>query len=510
MSNRRKTLFTLPALNAAHLVVAAITAMALASTVRADLQVVEQKTDGSQLTIFKMTVTPAAEPIPPFKYRLLPGPLEIRPGNAALHYERAFAENGVAGVWKALEKKYGSDVQGIGNEPAWYSPEKPLKELDAAKLRDAASHFDTIVDQFVARGVIRNQCDWGRNIEELQGLDIISMLLPEIQETRSLSRALMLRTRAALTEGDFDRAIAQLRMNYQLAQHVASDPILICGLVGLAEAGLGNHEMVELIATKDSPNMYWALAELPRSFINMRPATRFELSWGLKIFPAMLDPESQEHSPEEWAALLAKSAVDMQAVAGGAPKLDQFAMQMATTGLALVTYSDAKQRLIAGGMDHDRVEKMPVGQVIAVDASREYRRVAQELEKSLYLPFHLGQERYAKSEKLLLGGNKFQRGYGGVVASLLLPALSGVYQSQVRVDREVNALQVVEAIRLRAAETGELPARLDEIKSVYLPDNPATGKPFQYRLDGDTAVLDLPQSDGIRAQAWRYEIKLVK
>jgi hypothetical protein len=320
----------------------------------------------------------------------------------------------------------------------------------------------------------------------------------------------MLRARAALANGDFDRAVAQLRMNYQLAQHVASDPILVCGLVGLAEAGMSNHEMVELIATKDSPNMYWALAELPRSFINMRPATRFELSWGMKIFPVMLQPESQEHSPEEWASLLAKSAVDMQAAAGGGPKANQFVMQLGVTGLALVTYSDAKQRLIAGGMAPDRVEQMPVGQVIAVDASHEYRRVAQELEKSLYLPFRMGQERYAQSDKMLTGGNKFQRGYGGIVAGLLLPALTSVYQAQVRVDRELNALQVVEAIRLHAAKTGKLPSKLDDMAEVYLPDNPVTGKPYAYRLDGDTAVLELPESDGLRGVASRFEINLAK
>jgi hypothetical protein len=477
---------------------------------RADLQVVEQDTKDGQLTIYKLTVTPAAEPTPAFKYRLLPGPLEIRPGNAALHYSRAFAEGGVSSVWKSVEKQYGKDVQGTGDDPAWYDTARPLNELDRAKLQDAAAHFDTIVDQFVARGVVRDHCDWGRNIEELKGLDIIAMLLPEAQETRSLSRVLMLRARAALANGDFDRAVAQLRMNYQLAQHVASDPILVCGLVGLAEAGMSNHEMVELIATKDSPNMYWALAELPRSFINMRPATRFELSWGMKIFPVMLDPESQEHSPEEWASLLAKSAVDMQAAAGGGPKANQFVMQLGVTGLALVTYSDAKQRLISGGMTPAQVEKMPVGQVIAVDASREYRRVAQELEKSLYLPFPLGQERYAQSDKQLIGGNKFQRGYGGIVASLLLPALTSVYQAQVRVDRELNALQVVEAIRLHAAKTGKLPAKLDDIAEVYLPDNPVTGKPYEYRLDGETAVLELPESDGLRGVASRFEINLAK
>ena len=50
-------------------------------------------------------------------------------------------------------------------------------------------------------------------------------------------------------------------------------------------------------------------------------------------------------------------------------------------------------------------------------------------------------------------------------------------------------LRHVEALRLYAAEhNGSLPAKLSEC-SVPLPDDPFTGKPFRYELDGDTAHL---------------------
>ncbi len=71
------------------------------------------------------------------------------------------------------------------------------------------------------------------------------------------------------------------------------------------------------------------------------------------------------------------------------------------------------------------------------------------------------------------------------------------------------ALRVIESLRMYAAEHGGgLPKKLDEITAVPVPPNPATGKPFVYRLDGPTAVLELPPSDGLYSGNRRYEIQI--
>ena len=72
----------------------------------------------------------------------------------------------------------------------------------------------------------------------------------------------------------------------------------------------------------------------------------------------------------------------------------------------------------------------------------------------------------------------------------LLPALGSAQLAEVRVDRKVAALRVVEALRLHAAgHDGRLPDSLDLIKSVPVPGDPMTGKPFEYRREGESAVL---------------------
>ena len=71
-------------------------------------------------------------------------------------------------------------------------------------------------------------------------------------------------------------------------------------------------------------------------------------------------------------------------------------------------------------MDPLRVQQMPVGQVIAVDANHEFRRIADGLEKWWYVPYR---QRDAEAEREL-GKVQPSAGYGGMLAAMLLPALS--------------------------------------------------------------------------------------
>jgi hypothetical protein len=71
-------------------------------------------------------------------------------------------------------------------------------------------------------------------------------------------------------------------------------------------------------------------------------------------------------------------------------------------------------------------------------------------------------------------------------------------------------MRVIEALRMYASgHDGRLPASLSDVKEVVVPLNPATGEPFEYRLDGQMAVLELPASDGVRIGC-RYEITIAQ
>jgi hypothetical protein len=92
------------------------------------------------------------------------------------------------------------------------------------------------------------------------------------------------------------------------------------------------------------------------------------------------------------------------------------------------------------------------------------------------------------------------------IASLLLPAISTARFSVTRLDRDIAAIQTVEALRLYAAKNGgKLPARLEDITEVPVPIDPVNGRLFDYKLEGRSATLEgkapagrTPENAGLR------------
>jgi hypothetical protein len=105
-------------------------------------------------------------------------------------------------------------------------------------------------------------------------------------------------------------------------------------------------------------------------------------------------------------------------------------------------------------------------------------------------------------------------GLGGILAGLLLPAVGKVQFATVRLQRRIDALRIVEALRLHAAlHEGKLPEKLSDITDVPIPPDPASGKPFDYKLEAGKATLTAPAPAGEKpnqSNFLRYEITLKK
>jgi hypothetical protein len=99
------------------------------------------------------------------------------------------------------------------------------------------------------------------------------------------------------------------------------------------------------------------------------------------------------------------------------------------------------------------------------------------------------------------------------LATLLMPALQKVFAARARLDRKFAALRCVETVRLyAAAHGGKLPPALADVKEVPVPDDPMTGKPFEYKVTGDgKATLVGPPPDDLKKNAayvLKYELTL--
>jgi len=96
--------------------------------------------------------------------------------------------------------------------------------------------------------------------------------------------------------------------------------------------------------------------------------------------------------------------------------------------------------------------------------------------------------------------------------SSFLPAIGKVSAATAFLDRQIAALRCVEAIRLyAAAHDGKLPATLADIKEVPIPDDPMTGKPFDYKPEGDKAILSGSAPPGLgNNYGLRFELTIAR
>lgn len=436
--------------------------------------------------IVMLSLSPAAEPMPALEYELLPSLSQRTPGNAAPYYYRSV-------LWLS-ERQQELDEQYIQHEEAWTNG--PLDKLDKEQVRKWVQAHRIPLEN-LKTAVYREYCDWDWRVQDLRGQETIGFVLEEVQRARGLARVLQVKARLEMAEGKLDDALETLRHGYQLGRDAAQPPLLINTLVGAAISAMMNETLVELIDQPGAPNMYWAIAGLPRPLIDFRPALRSEMELPEKLFPFLKDAESVERTPEEWQKLLVTGYRDVELLQEGPSPGASWLDSLAMTAMMAKNYPAAKAELIKSGMDAERVEKMPVGQVLAIQSSRVIRYSYHEIFKCMLLDYPDSAQRLKETNDRLIRDGYLRPGLGQKdplgLTGLLLPAVSNVNQASIRLARNLAAIQTLEAIRMHmAAHGGQLPKSLAEITVVPVPNNPATGEPFSYELRGAEARLISP------------------
>jgi hypothetical protein len=430
----------------------------------------------------KLTVTAAAEPSPALRYSLFPTIGERTPGNAAPYYYRALLMMR-QDVSDSMRKEYAEKSEQWNDLPFDKMPREEMQkyvDAHAGALRQLRT------------ATYREYCDFDLRVQDLRGTETIAFLLPEFQEMRNLARVLRLKARLQLADGKFDEALDTLRMGYQLAVDTAQPPFLINALIGGAIGGTMNAVVREWIDTPGSPNLYWALAALPRPLVDMRRAMEYEMNLPLQMFPFLKDAETANRGPDEWQRLIADAIVDLIHLDNGRPSPGAVNLESQLLAAAMVAkaYPAAKKALIEEGFTAERVEKMPVGQVVAIQAARSSRQSYHDLFKWSLLPYAVAKPFAARAEEHLKDLSLTDAGIP--LARMLLPAISAVGSAQIRSQRDIAALIDLEAIRMHAAATGKLPASLAEIAIVPTLNNPATDQPFIFLNDGRQVTLGVP------------------
>ncbi len=417
---------------------------------------------------------PEAASQPALKYRLLPKFIEQRQGNAAVYYGKVTADQSHFFGNHELQNQIVDLI------------EASLQEVRGSEIA-AGAMPDNIYHQ-LRLAALCNSCDWQIPIHHERFFEI---LLPELQQTRHFARLLAVRARYQIANGKFDEAIETLQTGYAIARHDATGPTLIHTLVAISIQTIMDEQVEAFIQQPGAPNLYWALAALPNPLIDDRVGREAEQSIIELTFPELRDlteEQADQYTPAFWRNRLV-DLVSMAMMMSGdrsgpdAGTGDQPAAANAKAMLlAMSEYPIARRRMIERGVDANQVNKLSPSCVVVLDGVREFHRLNQETLKWTYLPYYDSLDGLDAAEDQLrdqLRDDPFQR-----LVQYMAPVAQPISAARVRAWRQRCVLQLLESIRMYAAENGgHVPEKLQDLTSAPAPRDPVTGQPFQFVRD---------------------------
>lgn len=442
-----------------------------------------------------LAVTPASAPVPALRYRLYPSNMERKEGNAVPIYSR-FAHERSEAKTKQLQE-----------EPQKWN-KMPLEKLPLDDVKKFLNEHKYNLRQ-LDLGARRRTADWSYTLD---AGDPIGLLLPDMQDMRRYAPLLVLKARVEIAERRYRDALHTLETGFSFSQQIDEAPFLISGLVGIACASQFADCLLELMERPDAPNVYWALTVIPRPLINLRKGYEFERQMLELQFPDLADL-SRPRSAEEWDAAFSRILIgvrtEMKRITEGTEKIKHGNAPNDPAKKSPDLPQARKYLAEVVGMSGVRIEAMPPAEVLLLYIVHLYHELRDELFKCTYVPYPQARRLAQEAESRLKSAPDTE---AGQIARMLLPAIPKVLLAQVRLERKLAALRAIEALRLHAAaHGGQLPDKLDEVTIVPVPNDPGTGRPFEYQRDGQTATLisRIP-GENLETSGLRYHVTIRK
>jgi hypothetical protein len=445
-----------------------------------------------------LAVTPAAAPLPALKYRLYPSNMERKEGNAVPIYSRLAHERSEAKT-KQLQE-----------EPLKWN-KLPLEQLPLDEVKKFLNTQKYNLRQ-LDLGARRKTADWNYTLD---AGDPIGLLLPDMQDIRRQAPLLVLKARMEIAEHRYSDAVHTLETGFSLSQQTSEAPFLISALVGIACGNQFADCLLTLIERPDAPNLYWALTVVPRPLIDLRKGNEFEREMLELQFPDLAELD-RTHTAQEWDAafsrILTSVRTEFRRLAEGSKNV-----KPPKPGNAPGDPADKSPDLPAArkylaevvGMSAARIEAMPPAEVLLRYIRNLYHELRDERFKSAYVPYPQSRRLTQEADARIRSAPDTE---AGQLATMLLPAIPKVQLAQNRLERKLAALRTIEALRMyAAAHGGQLPDKLDEVTVVPVPNDPGSGRPFEYQRDGQTAtIISRISGESLQIAGLRYRVTMRK
>jgi hypothetical protein len=251
----------------------------------------------------------------------------------------------------------------------------------------------------------------------------------------------------------------------------------------------------DLLEHHDTPNLFWALAAMPKPLVDVRRSLAVEREFLYLQLKVLREVDETPRPCGYWEDFLDRLLPQIGDLGGDLdgpsfeddPQLARKALVEHVTAV----YPGAKEYLIEQcKLSPRQVEAYPTTQVVFLAMVRFYDRWRDELSKWAHLP--LWQVLANSNHNRTPDAMRAELNRYGWCSALATKKLPSVYAraAEGRCGQMIALLQTVEAIRMYgAAHDGRLPPSLDEL-SVPPGIEPFTGKPVDYEFYRTHAVLN--------------------
>ena len=464
----------------------------------------------------ELVVTPKAEPRPALKHFLIPNEFDLREGNAAPYYLRAMGfleQNNARDILSESLKRAKKVAEEKGEDsydvPPYSWLGMPLTDLPVDEVKKYLQLL-SFQPRDLAEAARRRSYSMDRNIR--QEPNPVGVLLPDIQTMRELARNQSLRCRVAVLEGKGEVAFAILGQQYAMAKHLGTDDFLISNLVGGAIVSIAFGDALQVQQMPTTPNLYWAFATLPNPIIDFKRSMAYERQFLFEQVKMLREVDEQPRNAGYWQDFIDRiipQLVGLDMIAGFPDAKDPETSRATIVAAIAMGYPGAKRYLLEDvGMDPIKVDGYTTAQTFFLAVKRFYEQVNDDHSKWHSIPYSqaIANSQFMSLNKRLASDSQ-RIGWASIPTGIFLASFDAVHTAQQRMQQTIALLQTVEAIRMYGASSeGKLPNSLENLP-VPAPADPLTGKPFQYELNGDKAVLTGHRVPGLQ---YRLVIRFAK
>lgn len=430
-----------------------------------------------KVEVIKLTLHPMATTRPALKYALLPNVAERQPGNGAVLY-----------------------MEGVVSLPPYSAPDgkeaelynQMDRELDASDTTFSKVQAAKVVDNFsygfFDEAARRDYAEWGAAFRE----NGFYTLLPYLNYTRMIANAISLRTRLYIAEGKLAQAHRSMQTIFSMTWQLNRNPFLVQGLVAAGIDRLALRQGVQQwIKVPDAPNLYWPLTNLPDQLVDLHAIADMDYPGWVFTDPRFAQATAGTLPPDQWRGTIEKVMVIQYSIKQGSFEHPSGPSDLSQRyeRLAKSIYPLAERQLESRHMSPKQINAIPVDQVVGEYIFNEYRSVEDAQWKGWMLPYPQATPILMKAqrefERIKRDGNPLLEAFG---SSTLVNARATFALLQQR----VAVLRTIEAIRdYSARHKGQLPASLADVTELPIPNDPVSGRPFDYRCTHGMATINL-------------------